>query len=187
MKNKIVIVATLFVFISQLQAQNENYTKELNKGYQGAIIKDIKYLKNALNFAVLGDWGRYGNLHQKAVAEQLSGAMAGIDGDFIISTGDNFYPSGVKSIHDPSWKYSFEDVYTSYHLHRDWYVILGNHDYVTNPEAQVEYSNISARWKLPSKYYSFKKNIQGPKKKHVEFFMVDTSPLQPDYYEGDFI
>jgi hypothetical protein len=34
-------------------------------------------------------------------------------------------------------------------------VVLGNHDYRSNPQAQVEYTKVSNRWKIPERYYSF--------------------------------
>jgi len=166
-------------------AQNENYKAEIAAGYKGSVINDLKTLDKSLGFCVIGDWGRYGSVHQKAVAEQLGSAMVGIDGSFILSTGDNFYPNGVASEFDPIFKYSFEDVYTSFPTHNDWYVSLGNHDYRTNPDAEVAYTKISARWKMPSRYFNFKKRIDKDTAQYVEFFVIDTTPFQKDYYTNE--
>ncbi len=73
-------------------AQNTNYKKEQSTGYKGIVIKDLKAVKG-LSFCVIGDWGRYGDYYQKGVAEQLSSAITGVGASFIISTGDNIYPS----------------------------------------------------------------------------------------------
>jgi hypothetical protein len=70
-----------------------------------------------------------------------------VEADFIVSTGDNFYPSGVASVQDPLWKRSFEDVYTAFSLQEEWYPVLGNHDYDGDAQAQIEYSRISRRWR----------------------------------------
>jgi len=168
-------------FAALCTAQNANYEKEQATGYRGIVIKDLKAVKG-LNFCVMGDWGRYGDYYQKAVAAQLSGAVVGVDASFIISTGDNIYPAGVQSPYDPAWKYAYEDVYSSYPLHVDWYVVLGNHDYRTNPDAEVAYSKISARWHMPARYFSIKKMIGKDTSNSAEFFFLDTTPFEKDYY-----
>ncbi|MDQ6763078.1 MAG: metallophosphoesterase [Bacteroidota bacterium] len=162
-------------------SQNNNYLKEEATGYHGPVIKNLKAVKG-LSFCVIGDWGRYGDYYQAAVAEKLGSAVIGVDASFIISTGDNIYPNGVISEYDPAWKYAYEDVYKTYPTHINWYVVLGNHDYKTNPDAEVAYSKISARWHMPARYFSIKKNIKGDSSKTVEFFFIDTTPFQKDYY-----
>ena len=117
---------------------------------------DAKLIKKdrALHFIAMGDWGRNGADHQQQVATQMGATAKEIGSMFTIATGDNFYPSGVISEWDPLWKYSFEDIYTDFHLQWDWYPVLGNHDYKSNPDAQVKYSSISRRWKMPARYYT---------------------------------
>ncbi|MFD2966043.1 purple acid phosphatase family protein [Sphingobacterium bambusae] len=135
-----------------------------------------------LHFVAIGDWGRNGADHQVQVAQQMGKWTANHPNDFIISTGDNFYPSGVISEHDPLWHYSFENVYTDFSLQWDWYPILGNHDYKSDPDAQVRYSAISRRWKMPARYYSktFKLREQG----EVLMAFIDTNPLIPEFYKN---
>jgi len=164
-----------------------NYTlkEEIVSGSHESTIPKIQQVKNGLNFCVIGDWGRHGVYYQKKVADQLGNAVAGIDASFIISTGDNFYPEGVQSVQDPSWQKSFEDVYTHHSTYVDWYVVLGNHDYGTNPEAEVEYSKISARWKMPSRYYSIHRTIGNDPSNTVGFYFIDSSPLNTSYYENN--
>ncbi|MBW3466800.1 purple acid phosphatase family protein [Arthrospiribacter ruber] len=132
-------------------------------------------------FIVIGDWGRNGDDQQLEVADQLLHQVKKYKPDFIISSGDNFYPNGVRSILDPLWKYSFEDIYKSYHLQIDWYAILGNHDYLGDPDAQVEYSRISRRWNMPDRYYSKTIPIKGSRKKAL-FIYIDTNSLIPEFY-----
>jgi hypothetical protein len=111
------------------------------------------------------------------------GKTAGLFGrDFIISTGDNFYPSGVISEFDPLFHYSFEEIYTDYSLQWDWFPVLGNHDYKSNPDAQVAYSKISRRWKMPARYFSKKFTIYGNPKNQVLIAFVDTNPFIKEYY-----
>jgi len=41
--------------------------------------------------------------------------------DFVISTGDNFYDSGLTGIDDPAFDDSFTKIYTSSSLNNQWY------------------------------------------------------------------
>lgn len=41
--------------------------------------------------------------------------------DFIISTGDNFYPSGLTGENDPAFDQSFSNIYTAPSLLKTWY------------------------------------------------------------------
>lgn len=140
----------------------------------------------ALNFLVMGDWGRNGADHQKPVAAQMGKVASEIRSEFVIATGDNFYPKGVVSEFDPLWKYSFEDIYTDFSLQWDWYPVLGNHDYLSNPDAQVAYSKISRRWQMPARYYSKTFSLQGDTTKQVLIAFIDTNPLIPEFYKGGY-
>jgi len=129
----------------------------------------------AQSFLVLGDWGRRGAETQRRVAAAMGAAALERDSRFVISTGDNFYPCGVRSIRDPQWKSSFEDVYTAPSLQRPWFVALGNHDYRGVPRAQLEYSRVSPRWRMPSRYFTV-----GPAESGIadlDIFVLDTTPM----------
>lgn len=135
--------------------------------------------ETSLDFLVLGDWGRDGEFHQRDVAGVM-GAVADTMGiDFVISTGDNFYNSGVKSVNDPQWMSSFEMVYTSPSLMVPWYAALGNHDYRSNWQAQVDYTATSSRWKMPAPYYTFQYNLD--ESTSIQFFVLDTNPFPMGY------
>ena len=113
----------------------------MNDGsYRGGSIKGIKKLDRSLNFLVIGDWGRNGENYQKEVAVAMGQAGHDLGAQFIIATGDNFYPYGVQSVFDYHWISSFETIYRAQSLHVKWYPVLGNHDYISNPDAEVEYS-----------------------------------------------
>jgi hypothetical protein len=140
--------------------------------------------EKALQFIAMGDWGRNGADHQKQVAEQMGKTASDIKAQFIISTGDNFYPSGVASEFDPSFRYSFEDIYTAFSLQWDWYPVLGNHDYKTNPDAEIDYSKISRRWKMPARYYAKKFLINGDTSQVVLIAFIDTNPLIAEFYSN---
>ncbi len=138
----------------------------------------------ALNFMAMGDWGRNGADHQKEVAVQMGKIATAINSQFVIAAGDNFYPKGIISEWDPLWRYSFEDIYTDFYLQWDWYPVLGNHDYMGNPQAQVRYSKISRRWKMPSRYYSKKFFINGDTSQVILIAFIDTNPLIPEFYKN---
>lgn len=158
----------------------QSYQEEIYSGYQGGINKNLKLTDKSVNFIVMGDWGRMGGFHQKAVADQMgiTAVTAGVD--FVISVGDNFYPNGVQSVQDPQWRTSFENVYNSVNLHEDWIVALGNHDYRGNIQAQIDYSKISRRWKMPSAYYDTLIDLKGGKKLHL--IVMDTNPFIEKYH-----
>ena len=140
--------------------------------------------EKALNFIAMGDWGRNGADHQLQVAKQMGITANEIGSMFTIATGDNFYPSGVISEFDPLWKYSYEDIYTDFRLQWDWYPVLGNHDYKSNPNAQVKYSTISRRWKMPARYYSKTFSINGDTTQQVLLVFIDTNPFIPEFYRN---
>jgi len=168
----LLLLITLSTLVSEAQTEKNQSAK-------------LQVNPQALNFIVMGDWGRNGEDHQKEVAVQMGKTAAKGSVDFIIATGDNFYPKGVISEFDPHWKYSYEDIYTAFSLQWDWYPVLGNHDYGANPDAQVAYSKISRRWQMPARYYSKKFNLEGDTTKQVVIAFIDTTPLIKGYYSGN--
>ncbi len=156
------------------------YTHEL---YAKTTIKNLKTHQDSLNFLVVGDWGRNGHYHQQSVAHWMEIAMHHLDGDFIVSTGDNFYPNGVASVNDPYWQSSYEAIYQGPNSFAPWYVVLGNHDYRGNPQAQIDYTQVSQRWNMPSPYYSktFSIDEDSDQKTDLLVLFIDTSPLVPEY------
>lgn len=141
---------------------------------------ELQIVKKSTNFLVLGDFGRNGEFHQKEVAVQMSKTASTIDAEFVVTVGDNFYPNGVGSTQDPQWEKSFEDVYHQHSLHEDWLICLGNHDYNGNIQAQIDYSKVSRRWKLPSNYYKEIITLEDGSKALLLF--VDTTPFIKSYY-----
>jgi 3',5'-cyclic AMP phosphodiesterase CpdA len=62
-------------------------------------------------------------------------------------------------------------------------VALGNHDYKGNVQAEIDYSQISRRWNMPSRYYAVHKKINDTTA--ADFYIIDTSPFQTAYYKTD--
>jgi tartrate-resistant acid phosphatase type 5 len=135
-----------------------------------------------LKFIVFGDWGRNGEDNQKAVAIQMGKTAKKFKPEFIVSTGDNFYPNGVRSTGDHNWIASFEDIYTAHSLQTDWYVVLGNHDYVGNPQAEIDYTAIDRKWNMPARYFSKIFYIDDDTTQGVLMIFLDTSPFLAEYY-----
>ncbi len=129
-------------------------------------------------FVVLGDWGR-DTPEQHHVAAAMGRAAASANSDFVLAIGDNFYSDGVTSVDDPLWRSVFEQVYTHPSLQVPWYALLGNHDYRGNPQAQIDYSARSKRWRMPARYYQ----VPDPAltKADVDLFAIDTCPFVERY------
>jgi hypothetical protein len=136
--------------------------------------------KDSLSFIVLGDWGKHGSQYQIDVAKQMFRQGKKHNVQFVVTTGDNFYYSGVTDINDDHWKTSFENVYLKDSLPAKWFPVLGNHDYGLNPQAQVEYSTTGSRWTMPGRYYSIKRKINAVDS--VLLLFTDTSPFISYYY-----
>jgi acid phosphatase len=64
-----------------------------------------------------------------------------------------------------------------------WYASLGNHDYVGNAQAEIEYTLISKRWKMPDRYYTHTEKINDTT--DVLFVHIDTSPFITEYRNND--
>ncbi|EDM33868.1 putative acid phosphatase [Pedobacter sp. BAL39] len=166
----------LFGPLQSLAAGAETHIESEELSVRGQLKDDYD-----VHFVAIGDWGRNGADHQLQVARQMGKWTTENPNDFIVSVGDNFYPSGVTSEQDPLWHYSYENVYTDFSLQWDWYPVLGNHDYKSDPDAQVRYSKISRRWKMPARYYSKELKLKGNEGKILMLF-IDTNPMIPEFY-----
>ena len=128
-----------------------------------------------MNFLAVGDWGERGSPPQRRVAAAMAAAAESQKSDFIISLGDNFYSKGVASVTDPHWQESFENVYAAASLQVPWYPILGNHDRNGEAMAQVAYSQLSNRWRMPGPYYWHGEPLSDGSR--ADFFFLDTSMI----------
>jgi len=54
-----------------------------------------------------------------------------------------------------------------------WYVVLGNHDYKGDVQAQIDYSKTSSRWRLPARYYTVVKAVDDSIQ--ARFVFLDTN------------
>lgn len=127
-----------------------------------------------LRWIVLGDWGT-GGVVQQRVARAMAALARKAPIHFVLSTGDNIYPSGVRSAEDPQWVKKFERIYADSALRVPWYPVLGNHDYRGDPDAQIAYSRRNPRWHMPARYYSLVHFL--PDSSPVLFLALDTQAL----------
>jgi tartrate-resistant acid phosphatase type 5 len=141
-----------------------------------------KTFGRALNFVIVSDWGWNGLKHQQEVADQMAKSADSVNAKFIASCGDNFQVNGVASAQDPLWMINYENIYKGLSLQVDWYPVLGNHDYKGSPQAEIDYSKISRRWRLLDHYYTFAKKVNDSVS--VRFIFMDTPPLVTEYYKN---
>jgi len=137
----------------------------------------------SLKFLVFGDWGRNGEADQTQVAAQMAWVAKALPARFVISVGDNFYEDGVTDVHDPQWQSSYEQVYADPALQVPWHVILGNHDYQGNCDAQLAYAKTSTRWRMPARYYQQTHRLDAITT--ADFFFLDTTPMLEEYELDD--
>ncbi|KAL9652700.1 hypothetical protein ABK040_015750 [Willaertia magna] len=149
--------------------------------------KQVSYTpsNHSIHFLVIGDWGR-ANQEQRNVANAMNNFCKNIKTcNFLISTGDNIYDNGVVNEYDKQFKDKFEDIYYQYDILKDlnFYTIFGNHDYRTNPMAQIEYGKINLKWKFPSPYYElFLDSTTNPNLSfNISFLFTDTIPYVEKY------
>ena len=185
MKHLSVILYSLLIVgcknTTNSEASKTNYELKYPSEMVTENLKNLTLIDDAIHFFVIGDWGRQGYYNQAELGAMMNQISMVVEPEFVISTGDNFYDNGVGSVQDPLWKTSFEDIYSGNYLQIPWYIVLGNHDYRGNVQAQIDYSNISNRWTLPEKYWE-KTIYSEDSPTAINLTFLDTTPLQDDYY-----
>jgi len=131
----------------------------------------------SLRFMVLGDWGGlpefpYRTPIESAIAGAMGRVAKDLDAQFIMALGDNFYFDGVKDVHDPRFKETYEDIFTAASLQKPWLMTAGNHDHNGNVSAQIAYAATSMTWFYPNYYYPY--SALTPDGASVDIFMIDT-------------
>ncbi|NDE13699.1 hypothetical protein EBZ80_02080 [bacterium] len=121
-------------------------------------------------FICTGDWGAKTRAYfQNREAIQKQALI-----DFFVLLGDNFYPSGVSSVQDPQWKDMYEDTFDP---KIPSFAVLGNHDYLRSPEAQILYTYEGSSWKMPFFYYDMVVRLH---RQSIHFVFLDTCLLAED-------
>jgi len=130
---------------------------------------------NGYNFFVISDMGSTGRFRQDSVAHTINRLSGSLHPEFVINQGDFFHDDGVRDTLDPLWDAQFEKMFTAPALQVKWYSILGNHEYIGNPQALIDYGRHNARWTMPERNYTFVRQVDSLTS--VRFVMIDTSPF----------
>ncbi|MET8650735.1 metallophosphoesterase [Nocardia aurea] len=136
---------------------------------------------DSVRVLVTGDAGT-GTRTQWAVADAAREYHRRAPFSLALGLGDNIYETGPNSADDPQFASKFEDPNAG--LDFPWAMALGNHDtssvlpgdggWLLRGNHEVEYHANSARWWMPSRYYSVRLPERNPV---VEFFVLDVNPL----------
>jgi len=124
-----------------------------------------KATDHSISFLAFGDFGT-GSKMQYKVADAMGKKCLQSGCDFVITLGDNIYNNGVQSVKDTQFQSKFEKPYAN--LPYRFHMVLGNHDYRGNTQAQIDYTKHSKKWYLPAKYYQFNAGA-------ASFFALDTN------------
>ncbi|MFR9524193.1 MAG: metallophosphoesterase [Rikenellaceae bacterium] len=177
MKRKNIFKLLTFVVAAALSSCGGGAQQPFNVAAQF----DAEKYDDRLNLFVVADGGRNGFYEQKSVAQQMGEIAEIVEPEVIISAGDTHHFDGVESVGDPLWISNFEDIYAHPELMVSWYPALGNHEYRGNTQAVLDYSNVSRRWVMPSRYYTTVFDEAGTT---VRLVILDTPPLI-DKYRND--
>lgn len=139
---------------------------------------DWAAIKGDVSFYMANDLGRNGYYEQKNVAELMGYMGETIKPLCVVAAGDVHHFDGVESTSDPLWLTNYEMIYSHPELMIAWYPLLGNHEYRGNTQAVIDYSDVSRRWMMPSRYYT--KVLRGGSVT-VRLVLVDTTPLMTVY------
>jgi tartrate-resistant acid phosphatase type 5 len=137
--------------------------------------------KAPLHVFVVGDTGSK-TAQQLQVAESLARQADKIKAASLLNpvravifVGDNFYENGVKDADDPLWQSAFEEVYDPKRLPMPFFAALGNHDWMTNPQAQMDYpKRHKTRWQMDNFWYRRQYSLAGDTRPLADLFFIDS-------------
>jgi tartrate-resistant acid phosphatase type 5 len=112
----------------------------------------------AVRIAVVGDIGA----GTEAIARGIARLNRESPIEAILTTGDNIYPCGVKSLNDPRWSVLTPLSRLGIPIHP----VLGNHDYCGDPDAEI--GAPLSNWRFPARQYVFRTAV-------ADFAMLDTN------------
>lgn len=133
------------------------------------------------HFAVIGDYGIAGPA-ESAVAALVESWQP----DFIVTVGDNNYPSGAMATIDTNigqyyhdFIYPYVGTFGSGAAVNAFFPVPGNHDWIDGPppslQPYLDYFTLPMNPSGNERYYDF---VRGS----VHFFMLDSDPYEPDGY-----
>lgn len=125
------------------------------------------------------DLGRNGYYEQKPIAKLMGEVAEAVGPDAFLALGDTHHCIGIGSVNDPLWLTNYELIYSHPDLQIEWCPVLGNHEYRGNAQAVIDYSDVSRRWCMPSRYYTRLFDHKGTRLKVV---FIDTAPIIDGYH-----
>ena len=132
-----------------------------------------------IRLMVASDLGRNGAYYQKPIAALMGKVAETDDIEAVLALGDTHHYMGIESVNDPLWMTNYELIYCHPELQVPWYPILGNHEYRGNTQAVMDYSSLSRRWQMPSRYYS---KVFQDDSTSLRVVFIDTTPLIDKYH-----
>lgn len=141
-----------------------------------ALVCLLGFAGDGVKLIIANDLGRNGYYQQKPVAELMGRVAEEIGPDGVLALGDTHHYGGVQSTTDPLWMTNYELIYSHPELMVNWYPVCGNHEYRGNTQAVVDYSDISRRWTMPTRYYT--KVFD-----NMRVVFLDTTPLIEKYHQ----
>ena len=137
------------------------------------------------HFLALADWGGlpvwpWASPAQKRVAAAMGELAERHSSAFVLSLGDHFYFSGVRSVRDARWRRTFEQVYDHPSLSGAgfWKCVAGNHDHDGNITAQLAYAaQPNSRWDYPSLQHQWRSTVDDEARTTIDFVLIDTQLL----------
>ena len=176
-KNLITLFFLAVAMTGGMPAVAQHSTPALN---EKVVTFDVPQLpKDAGSFLIANDLGRNGYYEQKPVAELMGNLAEKVDIECVAALGDVHHFEGVASTSDPLWMTNYELVYSHPELMLPWYPVLGNHEYNGNTQAVIDYSRVSRRWMMPSRYYA--KTVEAEDDTQALLLFIDTAPLIDKY------
>lgn len=121
----------------------------------------------ALRYYIVGDYGELSKAENdtlqpvQLVAQHMSNLALQYPIDFLATTGDNVYPSGMKDLFD--WR-QFELMYSVFNTEglsgKPWFPVYGNHD-CEHPQPMLKASEVYPMWNMPGAYYNMTLELDG--------------------------
>ena len=169
------VILFILVFASGQQAVLYSQTENVVPKHA----QELANLEGHFTFLIASDLGRNGYYDQKPVAEMMGEVASITEPEFVAALGDVHHFLGVRSVQDPLWETDFEWIYKHPELMIPWHPVLGNHEYLGNTQAVLDYSTVSRRWEMPARYYA----ITWPVSDTVDLLLlfIDTAPLIDKY------
>jgi tartrate-resistant acid phosphatase type 5 len=149
--------------------------RKISKPDESVEIPPLEVDSDVVKILALGDVGHANNFLKLTMStvDRMYGASP-VHAGFIL--GDNLYSKGIQTdVND----LEFASIFTKLILKKlpniDLHAVLGNHDWMGNVEAQIQYGSINPKWKMP--YYYFRRNFMSRDGTRTCAWFLDTDNI----------